>query len=185
MTTAAVVLAAGGATRWEGAGHKLLAELNGQPLAAWAITSAHRASLDELVVVTGSVDLSELLPRETTLIKNERWREGQSTSLQVAVDHCRHVGHQALVVGLADMPGVPSSAWKAVASSNSPLATATFTGQRRPPVKLGREVWDQLPDSGDQGARTLLTSGVWCTLEVPCDGRGDDIDTVEDLQKWT
>ena len=87
MTVAAVVLAAGGGARWNGAGHKLLAEVAGRPLAAHALVAASEAGLDELVVVTGSVDLSAVLPIGATVLHNDRWIDGQATSLRLAVDY--------------------------------------------------------------------------------------------------
>ena len=72
MTVAAVILAAGGGARWNGAGHKLLAEVAGRPLAAHALAAASEAGLDELVVVTGSVDLSTVLPVGATVLHNNR-----------------------------------------------------------------------------------------------------------------
>ena len=184
MTVAAVVLAAGGASRWDGPGQKLLADLRGRPLAAWAIDAAAAAGLDDLVVVTGSADLVGLVPPGATVAHNPDWADGQAGSLQVAVFRCQEAGHNAFVVGLADMPGVPAMAWRAVADAPGRLATATFSSRRRPPVKVGVDLWDELPTIGDQGARGLLAAGVWPVAEVACDGSGDDIDTVEDLRTW-
>ena len=185
MTVAAVVLAAGGASRWDGPGHKLLADLGGRPLASWAIDAAATAGLDELVVVTGSADLLRLVPPGATVAHNPDWADGQAGSLQVAVSRCREAGHSAFVVGLADMPGVPATAWRAVADAPGQLATATFNGRRRPPVKVGADLWDELPTTGDQGARGLLAAGARQVAEVACDGRGDDIDTLGDLRTWS
>ena len=185
MTVAAVVLAAGEASRWDGPGHKLLADLGGRPLAAWAIAAAAAAGLDELVVVTGAADLVGLVPPGATVAHNPDWADGQAGSLQVAVSRCREAGHRAFVVGLADMPGVPATVWRAVADAPGQLATATFNGRRRPPVKVGADLWDELPTTGDQGARGLLAAGARPVAEVACDGRGDDIDTLGDLRTWS
>ena len=92
MTVAAVVLAAGGASRWDGPGHKLLADLGGRPLASWAIDAAATAGLDELVVVTGAADLVGLVPPGATVAHNPDWADGQAGSLQVAVSRCREAG---------------------------------------------------------------------------------------------
>jgi CTP:molybdopterin cytidylyltransferase MocA len=52
MTTAAVVLAAGGGSRYAGPTHKLLADLRGQPVVLWAVQAALGASLDETLSPT-------------------------------------------------------------------------------------------------------------------------------------
>ncbi len=193
VSQAAVVLAAGGGSRWDGDGHKLLAEVDGRPLAAHALTAAADAGLDELVVVTGAVDLTgvlagvldETLPVTVKVLHNERWAEGQAGSLGLAVAHAEAVGHDAVVVGLADSPGVPTEAWRAVAAVEAELAVATFAGRRRPPTLIGRSLWGQLPQVGDQGARVLLDERPDLVVEVPCPGDPADVDTMEDLWRWT
>ncbi|MEO2157411.1 MAG: NTP transferase domain-containing protein, partial [Acidimicrobiales bacterium] len=81
-TVAAVVLAAGGGSRWSGPGHKLLADLDGRPLAAHAIGAAAAAGLDELVVVTGPVDLSAIIPEGATVLHNGSWSLGQAGAVR-------------------------------------------------------------------------------------------------------
>ena len=184
MTIAAVVLAAGGGSRWTGEGHKLLADFRGRPVASWAIDAAADAGLDELIVVTGAVDLSGLVSGGATVLDNPAWSDGQAGSLQVAVAHAGKVGHGAVVVGLADAPLVTVEAWRSVAATRGQLVVATFDGRRRPPVKVARGLWSELPTAGDAGARMLFGSRASLVVEVACDCRPVDIDTVEDLELW-
>ena len=65
------------------------------------------------------------------------------------------------------------------------LAVATFAGRRRPPTRIGRSLWGQLPQAGDQGARDLLADRPDLVVEVPCPGDPADVDTMEDLWRWT
>ena len=189
MTVLGVVLAAGAGERFRasgGVGPKQLARVDGQPLVVRAAAVARAAGLDEVVVVAGAVDLSDSgLP--VLVLDNPRWREGIATSLQVAVRRAEAAGHDALVVGLADQPGVTIEAWRAVAAASDepPIAVATYDGRRGNPVRLARSVWPELPDTGDEGARALIRRRPALVQAVPCDGRNDDIDTLEDLDRWS
>lgn len=181
LTTLAVVLAAGGASRFTGGSHKLLTPFRGRPLVQWAVDAAVGAGLDDLVVIGGAVDLG----LSVTTVENPDWAEGMATSIQVALAHARRAGHDAVVVGLGDQPLVPAEAWTAVARTGAPVAVATFAGQRRPPVRLARSVWPLLPETGDEGARRVMRERPDLVTEVACDGQAADIDTAEDLARWS
>jgi molybdenum cofactor cytidylyltransferase len=184
VTVAAVVLAAGGGTRFTGTEHKLLTDFRGRPLVSWALSAAAGAGLDEVAIIVGAVDLGVAVPERVRVIENPDWATGQASSLQAAVSWALDRQHQAVVVGLGDQPLVPTSAWSAVAASSSPVAVATFDGQRRPPVRLDRSVWSLLPTVGDEGARVLMKNRPDLVREVVCDGQPADIDSEEDLTRW-
>lgn len=185
MTTAAIILAAGAGQRFGGGEHKLLTNFRGRPLVAWAVDHAVAAGLDETLVVTGAVDLGTALPPGMAVIENPHWAEGQATSLQAAVAWASDAGCDAIVIGLGDQPLVPPDAWRAVAASKSPIAVATFDGQRRPPTRLASSVWPLLPIDGDEGARTVMAGHPELVEAVACAGQAIDIDTVEDLARWS
>ncbi len=120
----AVVLAAGAGSRFEGTTHKLLAPFRGRPLVTWALEHALAAGLDRTWVVTGAVDLAAagVVPPGVEVLVNERWAEGQASSLQVAVAAARPTPAGCLVVGLGDQPLISAEAWQAVAGQ--PMAEA-------------------------------------------------------------
>jgi molybdenum cofactor cytidylyltransferase len=185
--TVAVVLAAGGGSRWAGDGHKLHAVVDGRPIVHHAVTAAIAAAIGPVVVVTGAVDL----PGETAalpglmIVANPRWSDGQATSLAAAITAADTLGADAIVVGLGDQPFVTPEAWRAVATSASPIAIATYDGVRGNPVRLARSVWRLLPTSGDEGARGVARMQPELVEQVPCGGSAADIDTVADLQRAT
>ena len=181
---AAVVLAAGGGSRFAGPTHKLLARLRGRAVAAWAIEAACGAGMAETIVVTGPVDLGDAVPEGVTVLVNPDWAAGQAGSLQVALRHAEAAGYDAVVVGLADQPFVPSATWRAVADAPGALVSAVLEGERRPPVRIPRELWPLLPTTGDEGARALMRGRPDLVSEIACPGQPSDIDTVEDLETW-
>jgi CTP:molybdopterin cytidylyltransferase MocA len=186
MTTAAVILAAGGGSRFVGDTSKLLVSFRARPLVTWTVDAALGADLDETIVVSGAVDLSAVLPADVTVLGNEAWASGLASSLRVGLDWCERWGHAAAVVGLGDQPLVSADAWRAVATSTgAPIAVATYSGRRRNPVRLARSVWSLVPVTGDQGARAVMTSRPELVREVACPGDPADVDTVEDLRQWS
>lgn len=186
----AVLLAAGGGTRFHGASHKLLADLGGRPLWRHALDAVLDAGFADVVVVTGAVPLEGARSTGASrlhLVHHDRWADGQATSLAAGIEAADALGADAVVVGLADQPAVTSEAWRAVADApdDCRIAVAEYGGVVGPnPVRLAREVWSLLPDSGDEGARSVLRQHPEWVCRVPCIGSPDDVDTAEDLHRW-
>ncbi|MCY4194959.1 MAG: nucleotidyltransferase family protein [bacterium] len=185
MTVAAVVLAAGAGTRFGGETHKLRAPFRDKTVVRHALDAAMAANLDGVYVVTGAVELLDLVPDGVVLVQNHSWALGQATSLRVGVFAAEHDGHDAVVVGLGDQPLVGAESWRAVAEAQGDLVTALYRGRRSPPVKLGAAVWPLLPTSGDAGARMVMRMRPEQVVEVSCSGEPVDFDTVEDLAAWS
>jgi molybdenum cofactor cytidylyltransferase len=188
-TTAAVILAAGLGERFQGATHKLLAPFRGKPVLQWVIEAASAAEFDDIYLISGAIDFTEekdlkLSDHGVTIVENHNFEDGQATSLRSAIAIAEHDNHSAIVVGLGDMPLVPASAWRSVASSDGKLVVATFTGNQRPPVKIHHELWPLVPISGDEGAKSLLRLRPDLIDEIVCEGNPIDIDTRGDLERW-
>ena len=186
--TAAVVLAAGAGTRFHGATHKLLAPVGGSPVVRHAVGAAVEADIGPVIVVDGSVPLDDALAglAVEAIAHNVDFAAGQASSLQVGLAAAGRLGVDAVVVAPGDQLGVAPSAWRAVAAATDrPIAVAVFGGHRRPPTRLDRTIWPQLPHAGDEGARALFRGRPDLVREVPCDGTPRDIDTVEEYRRWT
>ncbi len=185
MTVAAIVLAAGAGSRFEGDEHKLRADFRGRPVCSWVFDAVATASFNQVYVVTGAVDLGDLIPDDFTIVHAEDWAEGQAHTIQAGLRQAEADGHRAVVIGLADQPLVPASAWRSVGASMGDIVTATFDGERRPPVKFEQAVWTLLPATGDEGARSVLRAHRERVSEVACSGNPIDIDTQKDLAQWS
>lgn len=187
-TTVAIVLAAGGGTRFAGPTHKLLAELDGGTVVEHSIAVAVTADIGPVVVVRGADELAEVAASfgdRIHLVTNPDWADGQATSLQAGIAAARdHHDASAVVVGLGDQPGVSPEAWRRVAASDAPIAIATYDGVHRNPVRLDRSVWTLLPTDGDAGARVVARVRPDLVEPIPCPGSAADIDTLEDLRRW-
>jgi CTP:molybdopterin cytidylyltransferase MocA len=93
----------------------------------------------------------------------------------------------AVVVGLGDQPFIPAETWAAIANAptEQQIVVATYRGLRRNPVRIAARWWGEIPRTGDEGARPLLRNRAEFVHELPCNGDPADIDTVEDLLRWS
>jgi molybdenum cofactor cytidylyltransferase len=199
-----VLLAAGGATRFRdsaarigiSAAHKLLAPLHDRTVFAWSLGNVIEAGFSRIVVVRGAVPLplpaqNELSANQSlVVVDNPDWEQGQATSLACAIDHLSAISApeiSAMVVGLGDQPFIPAQDWISVVQmpEQAAIVVATYAGQRRNPVRIARELWEHIPRTGDEGARPLLRLRPDLVSEVACTGNPADIDTAEDLLKWS
>ncbi len=185
MSVAAIVLAAGAGSRFEGDGHKLRAELDGRAVCSWVFEAVQIANFNQVYVVTGAAELDDLIPDEFTIVRADDWELGQAHTIQAGLRQAEIDGHRAVVIGLADQPFVPASAWRSVGAAAGEIVVATFDGERRPPVKFERSAWSLLPTTGDEGARSALQADRERVSEVACSGNPVDIDTQKDLAQWS
>ena len=154
MSVAAVVLAAGAATRY---GSPKQNELLPAVLAALAETD-----LAQVVLVEGAHPLepgSEPGPG-VSVVPCEAWSRGPGASLRCGLAALEPEVTHALVV-LADGPDLDPRAVARVVEHrvDAPVVAATYDGARSHPVVLARAVWATVPD---EGARALEPTLVDC-----------------------
>jgi molybdenum cofactor cytidylyltransferase len=157
----ALVLAAGEGKRFGGT--KQLEIVRGKPLIQHAVDAASAAGVGEIVVVLGHDALGVLdalnLPEGARFIVNERYAQGQSTSLAAGL-RALDPSSEAAVVLLADQPGVGSrhvASLVTVLRNESPEIVRIRFRDGPGPAILARSVWDEaIALTGDTGARALF-----------------------------
>lgn len=181
----AVVLAAGRATRFGTT--KQLERYRGKPLVQHAVDAARAAGVGDVVVVVGH-DRERVAAGVTgcRIVVNERYADGQSTSLIAGIDALAH-GADGAVVLLADQPDVTADHVRALieaaASRREPIVRLVFADGRGPTL-LRRAVWGEVRElTGDTGARALAERRPGLVFELEIDGPAPgDVDTREDLR---
>lgn len=163
---AAVVLAAGAATRF---GASKQAILLGEVLDR----VRQSGEIGEIVVVSGAYELEAT----ARLIRCDDWELGPGASLRCGLRALADRTAAAAVI-LADGPDLAPAAvdrvvraWRDGAGD---VVAASYSGVRGHPVVLDRTVWASVPDEGARALDPVL---------VPCDDLGEpgDVDRPEDL----
>lgn len=177
---AAIVLAAGGATRF--GGDKRLHPIDGQPMLARTL-ALYRAVLDDVGVVIrpGEPAIAALAAAAgCRVIEAPDAPLGQSRSLAAGVVAMAHA--DGLLVGLGDMPFVAPATLRALVAAmvERPRAIARPVHAGRPghPVGFPANLFDALERiEGDQGARGLIAASA-CVTAVAVDDPGihEDVD---------
>ena len=182
MSTAGLVLAAGGGTRF-GSSPKQLAELHQRPLLEWAVRAQCAVpELERVLVVLGAhagqVRAGVRFGRAETVVCDD-WESGQSASLRRGV--AALAGAAKVVVTLGDAPLVTPEVVRLFVAQ-APRTRAVYDGRPGHPVVLGQaEIAALTSLDGDHGARGLLRGGPVIEVGHLCSGR--DVDTPEDLEE--
>ena len=150
---AGVVLAAGAGTRF--GQPKVLAE-QGEWLRR-AVQALADGGCDDVVVVLGAAVVD--VPPPARAVVAEDWRTGMSASLRAGLDAAG--GAEVALLHLVDTPDVGADVvarvLKAVGTSTSGLARATYGGTPGHPVAIARRHWAALSATlhGDEGGARL------------------------------
>ena len=167
---AAVVLAAGAATRFGAPKQRLLLPR--------VLERVAESPVDEVVVVEGAYDLREVSSQaDVRLVRCPDWERGPGASLRCGLGVLDH-DVEAAVVLMADGPDLSPAAvgrvledWRAHGGA---VVAASYAGERGHPLVVARSAWADVPDDGLRVLSPRL---------VPCDDLGapGDVDTPADL----
>jgi len=149
VTVAAIVLAAGAATRYGGPKQR---ELLPTVLAALS-----RSPVDDVVVVSGAYPLDLAAREGVRLVHADDWEDGPGASLRRGLAALDDSATHALVV-LADGPTLDPRAVERVIEQRGlgRVVAATYDGTRSHPVVLARSVWASVPDDGARAFDPVL-----------------------------
>jgi molybdenum cofactor cytidylyltransferase len=158
---AAVVLAAGGATRF--GQPKQLLPWQGRPLVWHAAHKAVQAGLSPVIVVAGSgfVEIKQAtadLPVQ--VVHNPDWSKGQSTSVRAGMQ-VMPSEPGAVIFLLVDQPYTPTKLLQKLVAKHSvtraPIVAPLVEGRRANPVLFDRDLFTRLASlRGDAGGRLLF-----------------------------
>jgi CTP:molybdopterin cytidylyltransferase MocA len=189
MRVVAIVLAAGEGRRM--GGPKALVPIGQETFLGHACRLFARPGIASVVAVLGAeaerVRARAGIPAETTVVVNERWREGMLTSVWVGLDAAEALGAEALLVHPVDNPLVAPATIDAVLAAletGAPIAVPAHGGRRGHPAGFARPSWPALRAAPlDGGARAVLAARPERVVHVPA-GRDClvDLDTPDDLE---
>ena len=163
---AAVVLAAGAATRFGAPKQRLLLPS--------VLARLKEARVDEIVVVAGAYPLEIEGAR---LVDCPDWERGPGASLRCGLAALAAEVEAAVVV-LADGPNIAPEAVDRLISTwregGGDVLAASYGAVRGHPVVISRAAWQAIPDEGARALPAVL---------VPCDDLGPpgDVDTADEI----
>ncbi len=188
-----VLLAAGLSSRMGRS--KPLLDFGGEPLLARMVAMASRSRVDEILVVLGheadrireTIDL-----RSVTVVVNERYERGQTTSLQAAVA-ALPAAARAFVNLPVDYPLVTErdidlliEAYETRPPGGATVFTAAHQGKRGRPTLFDRTHFPEILALGpDEPTRSLLSKHASAVREIEVDNPSilTDMDTPDDYQR--
>lgn len=183
---AGLLLAAGAGNRL--GRPKAMVEFGGERLADRGVRTLRKGGCDPVLVVLGA---AEVEVDGVITVRNPDWSTGMGSSVRAGLD-ALPATVDAVLIALADQPLITPDAVRRLLQAREQgarAAVATYRGNPRNPVLLGREHWSTVYALAvaDVGARPFLRTYSHLVTSVECQdvSRPDDIDTLEDLKRLT
>ncbi|GAA5510901.1 nucleotidyltransferase family protein [Novipirellula caenicola] len=187
----AIILAAGGSTRL---GHpKQLIRWGDGNLLTHVIQTIAAAGVEQIAVVVGahqdaiiaSVNTDEYPP--VRWLRNEDWRDGQSTSLRLAIHELQSQWseHDAILIALCDQPAIDTEHYAAlidtVISGDFASSATQYPSGAGVPACFSAAILRLLELHGDQGAKNWLRTQPPDKVHLlQCPAAACDIDSPQD-----
>ena len=183
----AIILAAGGSKRF--GSPKQLLEWQGETLINKVIKLAIKSCLDPIIVVLGSeyefIKNNIIEKERVTIVKNDNWEVGQSTSLIVGVRGIEKKNTPFAVL-LCDQPQVTFKNIKGLVDiyreNDADIVITEIEGKLAPPVIFNPICISGINVlKGDRGARSIIEGYRYKTYKETDTRLLMDIDTPEDF----
>lgn len=154
--------------------------------------SLANSKLELVYVVLGdhAERVEPTLPKTVHAIHNSNYREGQLSSLKVAIEKAQYENCDGALVTLVDHPLVsPQVVERLIENfylSRKRLIIPTHQGKRGHPILYSREVFPEILSApANVGANSIRQANLEHTLEVEVDEPGVliDIDTPQDYER--
>ncbi len=177
------MLAAGQSSRF-GPDNKLLADLHGRALVAYAARSLAQLRLDHYFAVASDSRVSACLNGYDIITVSDTPRT-MAQNIAAGVAAAREVSAECVLIALGDMPDVPRAHYEAVLAKCSPVAaSASSNGTiRMPPACFPACYFDSLSAlGGEYGASDIIKNLPEDLIITASDGTLRDIDYVKDLK---
>ena len=188
---AAIVLAAGGSTRF--GKPKQLLTIHGENIVARAVRSALEAGIDNVLVVLGAFapSVAMFIPPSANveMVVNDNWSAGQSSSLKLGLERAVESNVEGVLIMLADQPSVESESLRRLIrafDSSHRIVASKYDGAIGVPAVFGTEFLSELLAlEGDRGAGAWIRSRLNQVTTTSMPEAAIDIDVPEDFEKLT
>ncbi len=176
-SSAAIILAAGSSSRMGIGRHKLLLPLDGRPVLVHVIDAALASQARPIIIVLGHEAeqvrahiTSYTLHPDITIVENDKYLQGMSTSLHMGVQTLLSNGYRkdmlsarvdSALIMLGDQPLITpqiiDTLITAYRTAGTPIVAPLYNGKRGSPVLFDKNLFAELIEvTGDEGGRTVL-----------------------------
>ncbi len=188
-----LILAAGGSSRL--GKPKQLLDINGQYFIQHFINVATVFNPHSIAIVLGAeaekIAGKITITEKISIIKNENWHEGMSTSLQSGIDYFVNLQHDIdnIIILLCDQPYVTTTHLQNLISkyeeTQSPIIACNYGETFGPPVLIHKSFFPKLQElKGDEGAKKIINKNLDQVSFIEFEKGLIDIDTEGDYGEY-